>query len=91
MKSTGIARELDSLGRIVIPKEIRDTYAWQKKTPLEIFTHGAMLVIVGPGGHSEVPALPADHPLMQEALDCIRRLPDTKLLLCLDLLKAFEN
>lgn len=91
MKNLGIKRELDSLGRIVIPKEIRDTYAWQTKTPLMIFTHGAMLVIVGPGGQSAAPALPLEHPLMQEAIDCIQRLPDTKLLLCLDLLKAFEN
>lgn len=38
MKPLGIIRKLDHLGRVVIPKEIRRTYGWDKGTPLEIFT-----------------------------------------------------
>ena len=38
MKSTGIVRKVDELGRIVIPKEIRRTMRLSEGTPLEIFT-----------------------------------------------------
>ena len=37
MKATGIVRQLDDLGRIVIPKEIRKQIGVQAGDPLEIF------------------------------------------------------
>lgn len=37
MKPTGIVRKVDGLGRIVIPKELRDTFNINDKEPLEIF------------------------------------------------------
>ncbi|MFW5995870.1 MAG: AbrB/MazE/SpoVT family DNA-binding domain-containing protein [Halanaerobiaceae bacterium] len=37
MKSTGIVRKIDELGRIVIPKELRKTMGISKKTPMEIY------------------------------------------------------
>lgn len=36
-KSTGMSRPMDSLGRIVIPKELRTVYDIQGGTPLEMF------------------------------------------------------
>ena len=38
MKSTGIVRKIDQLGRVVIPKEIRRTLRIRVGDPLEIFT-----------------------------------------------------
>lgn len=38
MKSTGIVRRIDDLGRIVVPKEIRKTLRIKEGTPLEVFT-----------------------------------------------------
>ena len=38
MKSTGITRPVDALGRVVIPKEIRRTMRIREGDPLEIFT-----------------------------------------------------
>lgn len=40
MKATGIVRKIDSLGRIVIPKEIRRVNNWEEGTPLEIYVEG---------------------------------------------------
>ncbi|HCO19087.1 MULTISPECIES: AbrB/MazE/SpoVT family DNA-binding domain-containing protein [Gudongella] len=37
MKSTGIVRKVDELGRVVIPIELRRTLDIQVKDPLEIF------------------------------------------------------
>ena len=37
MKSTGIVRKVDELGRIVLPKELRITLNIKEKDPLEIF------------------------------------------------------
>lgn len=37
MKATGIVRNLDRLGRIVIPKELRKTFSLDTGTPIEIF------------------------------------------------------
>lgn len=38
MKSTGIVRKTDHLGRIVLPKELRTSLGIATRTPLEIFT-----------------------------------------------------
>lgn len=38
MKFTGITRPLDSAGRFVIPKEIRETYNLNEGNLLEIYT-----------------------------------------------------
>ena len=40
MKTTGLVRRIDDLGRIVIPKEIRRTMRIREGTPLEIYTDG---------------------------------------------------
>ena len=38
MKSTGIVRQIDNLGRIVIPKELRKVLNMPTGTPIEIYT-----------------------------------------------------
>ena len=38
MKATGIIRRIDDLGRVVIPKEIRQTMRIHEGDPLEIYT-----------------------------------------------------
>lgn len=38
MKATGIIRHVDPLGRVVIPKELRNVMDIPEKTPLEIYT-----------------------------------------------------
>lgn len=43
MKNTGIIRRPDDLGRIIIPKEIRNTLHIKENDPLEIYTHENMV------------------------------------------------
>lgn len=38
MKATGIVRRIDDLGRVVIPKELRNSLRLRQNEPLEIFT-----------------------------------------------------
>ncbi len=45
MKETGMTRRVDELGRIVIPKEIRQIFKIKVGTPLEIFVEGDRLVM----------------------------------------------
>jgi len=45
MKATGIVRKLDQLGRIVIPKELRNTFDLNEDDPIEIFTEGNDIIL----------------------------------------------
>lgn len=45
MKSTGIVRRVDELGRIVVPKEIRKRLGISEGDPVEIFTDGEYIMI----------------------------------------------
>lgn len=44
MKATGIVRRIDELGRVVIPREIRERYHIKDGDPLEIFTEDDKIV-----------------------------------------------
>ena len=45
MKATGIVRYIDNLGRIVIPKELRNTYGITEGALMEIFTSGDSIIL----------------------------------------------
>lgn len=45
MKSTGIVRKVDELGRIVLPIELRRTLDIAERDPLEIFVDGSAIVL----------------------------------------------
>ncbi len=45
MKSTGIVRKVDELGRIVLPKELRMTLNIKEKDPLEIYVDNSTIVL----------------------------------------------
>lgn len=44
MKATGIVRRMDELGRVVIPREIRERFHIKEGDPLEIFTEDDKIV-----------------------------------------------
>ena len=45
MKSTGIVRRIDELGRVVLPIELRRTMGLEVKDPVEIFMDGDAIVL----------------------------------------------
>jgi len=45
VKSTGISRKVDELGRIVIPMELRTKLGIEEKDPLEIYVDGSSIVL----------------------------------------------
>ena len=45
MKSTGIVRKVDELGRIVLPIELRRTLDISEKDTLEIYVEGSAIVL----------------------------------------------
>ena len=45
MKSTGIVRRMDDLGRVVLPMEIRSTFNINPKDALEIFVENDCIIL----------------------------------------------
>ena len=45
MKSTGIVRKVDELGRIVLPKELRRTLNIDPRDALEIYVDGNRIIL----------------------------------------------
>ena len=45
MKSTGVVRKMDDLGRIVLPIEIRKVMDINEKDAVEIFTEGDKIIL----------------------------------------------
>lgn len=45
MKSTGMTRQIDELGRFVLPKEIRRSFDIKEKDTLEIFTDDNRIIL----------------------------------------------
>lgn len=45
MKNLGIVRKLDELGRITLPKELRNTYRINEGDPVEIFTDNGAICL----------------------------------------------
>lgn len=45
MKSTGIVRKVDELGRVVLPIELRRTLDIEEKDALEIYVDGSTIIL----------------------------------------------
>ena len=45
MKLLGIVRKMDELGRVVIPKELRDVLSINIKDPVEIYGDGENIIV----------------------------------------------
>ncbi|MGG1483516.1 AbrB/MazE/SpoVT family DNA-binding domain-containing protein [Peribacillus castrilensis] len=48
MKSSGVIRKVDSLGRIIVPIEMRKVLGWETGTEIEFWTEGNTVVLKAP-------------------------------------------
>lgn len=46
MKSIGIVRKLDNMGRLVLPIELRRLFNFDKKTPAEFYIENDYIIII---------------------------------------------
>lgn len=67
MKSTGIVRKVDQLGRVVIPIELRRTLEIADQDSLEFYVEGNQIVL-----QKYEPAINAPKTLIRELLDTER-------------------
>ena len=58
MKSTGIVRKVDELGRVVIPIELRRTLNIAEKDALEIYVDGEHIILKSMNRHAYSAAMP---------------------------------
>lgn len=61
MKANGIVRQLDSLGRVVLPIELRRAFELNTKDSLEIYVDGSSIILkkylpccIFCGGHADL-------------------------------------
>ena len=45
MNSIGIVRNVDELGRVVLPMELRESLGIKERDPLEIFVNGSEIIL----------------------------------------------
>ncbi|KZS48099.1 hypothetical protein AWU65_20295 [Paenibacillus glucanolyticus] len=45
MKTTGIVRRIDDLGRVVVPRELRRAFGIAEGDPLEFYTEGDKIIL----------------------------------------------
>ena len=57
MKSTGIVRKVDELGRIVLPIELRRTLDIDVKDALEIYVEGSQIILKKCIGRKQWPCM----------------------------------
>ena len=81
MKSTGIVRRVDDLGRIVLPMELRKILDIEPKDSLEIFMEGDTIVLkkyepqcifCGQAGNTEL------YKMKNVCKDCMREIAKTE-------------
>ena len=44
-KLTGFVRKVDRLGRVVIPKEVREIHQWEEGSPIEMYVEGDKIIL----------------------------------------------
>lgn len=70
MKALGIIRNIDNLGRVVIPKEIRRIQGWEEGQPMEMFMDGDQFIMRAYGKqHKKTEALEKLQNVLQEQRD----------------------
>ena len=76
MTDTGIVRRVDMLGRVVIPKEIRNTFKIGFGDPMEIYTANGEIVLKK---YSPIPNL---HKVSEQVAESLNKMTEHSVLIC---------
>lgn len=92
MTATGIARKLDELGRVVIPKEMRDELKWDENTKVSMVRFGKYVLLRSnkKQGRKQVPEV-EKNPIYQDILQELCVLTDDDLLQILELVRRLAE
>ncbi len=66
MKSAGIVRKVDNLGRIVVPRETRRIINIQEKDTVEIFVEGENIILQKCKEYSACPITEGEKQILEE-------------------------
>lgn len=92
MKISGITRNLDKLGRLVIPMDIRRSLNWQENTPLEISQFGRYLLLCAAGERQSVPIeLGTASPVLDEIMMLLPKLSERDGIMILELMQRLTK
>ena len=83
MRSTGIIRRIDDLGRVLIPKEIRNTFGLRAGTPMEFYIKGNSIILT-PYGEDFVDEINAMKERMKYTLEGGNSIVMNQIYNCLD-------
>jgi len=78
MKSTGIVRKIDELGRIVLPAEMRKILGISEKDPVEISTKDDAIIIKKWGSECVFCGSPDDLKIFKDKSVCAKCLKNLK-------------
>lgn len=83
MKSEGITRGLDALGRIVIPKECRKELGWSDNAKITICPFGQYILLKAQGDQKNSLTSP-NNPIINDIAKELKQIVDSDLLLILE-------
>ena len=75
MKQTGMIRQFDELGRVVIPKDMREQHGWGKGSPVEIIANDEYVIIKPYVPNSEKQR---DIAALENAISYMKDIPSTE-------------
>lgn len=87
----GVSRNVDDLGRIVVPKEIRRILDWKDKELLDIKLFGKyVLICAHEDNDSLTVTADCENPICHDIISCLKKLSADDLLCIYQVIKRLE-
>lgn len=90
MKIFGITRKLDSLGRIVVPKECRRELGWEDNAPITICPYGRYILLKAQDD-KKCAITKTNNPILKNIQETMQDVVDSDLLLVLELVQRLAK
>lgn len=90
MKTIGITRKLDQLGRIVVPKECRRELGWEENAQITICPFGRYILLKAQEDKKSAKTK-TDNPIIKNIRESMQNVADSDLLLILELVQRLSE